>query len=363
MAAGAVLAVAACGGGDDADSEVDGDAALTAASIPASLQPIVEAARGEGALRLSWGNFLGGAKGAPALIDGFEDYYGLDIDVTFTPGAGQGDMVAKVEQEGRAGLEATTDVLDMNPYSVIQTASRDVLLPTDWSAYPAVLDQMVVGDGGVAVDIQTWLLGIAYHTQRVQADEVPHTMAELLDEKYAGRVYSTPFAAGFEVLASDDAWGLDRTMDYLEPFSKQIGGLGFNIQPLLNGEYDLMALLVPPGEALAAEADGAPIGFVIPSDAAIEYKNLVGIPTNAAHPNAARLFINYLASPEGQAVLRTVDYADSPLIEGSLTASMIADAEAAGATFVVADLAFYQRQTDFDRVYDELVSQLISGGG
>jgi ABC-type Fe3+ transport system substrate-binding protein len=59
---------------------------------------------------------------------------------------------------------------------------------------------------------------------------------------------------------------------------------------------------------VAAQKKGAPIGFVVPADfAAIRYYYLA-VPKNAAHPNAAKLFIATVVSPEGQAILfRTAD--------------------------------------------------------
>ena len=141
-------------------------------------------------------------------------------------------------------------------------------------------------------------LGSLRLERRVDEDEAPSTMADLLDPDLKGRVYTTPFGGGFDLLASDDSWGRERTLEFTRRFAKQVGGLGFNVQPLLTGEFDVMALLVPPGSVLAAEEDGAPIRFVVPTDAALLYQNLVSIPTNSAHPNAARLFWAYMLSKQ-----------------------------------------------------------------
>jgi hypothetical protein len=49
-------------------------------------------------------------------------------------------------------------------------------------------------------------------------------------------------------------------------------------------------------------------------------------------------------SPEGQAVLRDLDYVDSPLVPGSITAPQIEEAQASGADFVYGDVEFYAAQ-------------------
>lgn len=344
LVAGAVvlaLLAPACGGGDDEEK-----AATASTLVPTpELRAVMDAAQDEGKLSLSWAGVLGDIRGAPQLVEGFKDYYGLDVDVVFTPGSGQAEMAGKVEQEMGAGLPASTDILSLTASAVLQLSGRGVLEKVDWAAFaPNITDPRMVALDGAAVSVEAWPMGIAYHTGRVRGDEVPTSMEDLLDSKYDGRIYSTPFGGGFDLLASDQGWGRERTLEFTEKFADRIGGLGFNIQPLLSGEFDIMALLVPPSVALKAKHEGAPIDFVIPSDAALFYENLVAIPANSAHPNAARLFVDYLMSPEGQAQLRELDFVDSPLVPGSITAPQIEDAQAAGDGFVYGDIAFYQAQ-------------------
>jgi ABC-type Fe3+ transport system substrate-binding protein len=102
---------------------------------------------------------------------------------------------------------------------------------------------------------------------------------------------------------------------------------------------------------------------VIPSDAALIYQNLLAIPTNSEHPNAAKLFIDFIMSSEGQALLRELDYADSPTVEGSLTGEQIAEAEANGAKFIEADVEFYARQDpqEYKAGVDEILRILLGG--
>jgi ABC-type Fe3+ transport system substrate-binding protein len=359
LAAGAVvlaLLAPACGGDDDGEERATPATSL----VPTpELQAVMDAAEGEGKLALSWAGVLGDIGGAPKLVEGFEDYYGLDVDVVFTPGSGQAEMAGKVEQELRAGLPATTDILSLTATGVLQYSQRGVLEAVDWASFaPSISDPRMIALDGVAVSVETWPMGIAYHTGRVRGDEVPTSMEDLLDPEYQGRIYTTPFGGGFDLLASDQGWGRDRTLAFVEEYVDQIGGLGFNVQPLLSGEFDIMALLVPPSVALKAKQEGAPIEFVVPSDAALFYDNLVAIPANSAHPNAARLFVNYLMSPEGQAQLRELDFVDSPLVPGSITADQVEQARAAGEGFVYGDIAFYQAQDP--EQYAENAHEIVS---
>lgn len=358
------VAVTACAGGDDDDSADAGP--TTTIDVTPELQAVMDAAVEEGELLLAWQGVLGDIDGAPELIDGFKDYYDLDLEVRFTPGSGQGEMATKVEQELNSDLPASTDVISLNGSAVRQVAERGVIEAIDWGSFsPNISDPEMLAADGAAVGVQAWVMGIVYHTGRVTGDEVPTSMEQLLEPTYEGRIYTTPFGGGFDLLASDDGWGRERTVEYVESFADQVGGLGFNIQPILTGEFDIMALMVPPSSALRAKADGAPVEFVIPTDAALLYENYVSIPSNSAHPNAARLFIDYLMSPEGQSVLRRIDFADSPLVEGSLTREQIDEAEADGAEFVDGDVEWYARQDpdEYKQNAEEIVSILLTRGG
>ena len=358
----ALLVATSCGdGGSPADS---GGPPPTAVDATPELQAVIDAAEEEGHLDLSWAGILGDIEAAPQLIEGFKAHFGIDIDVGFTPGSGQSEMAATVEQEFNADLPASTDVLSFVGSAAFHRSQREGLLEPDWSFSSNITSEMVAPAGG-GVIVQYWLLGIAYSTARVAEDEVPRTMEDLLDERYEGRIYTTPFAAGFDVLASDEVWGRERTIDYAEKFAEQVGGINFNVQPLLTGEFDIMALLVPPGSALEARDDGAPIDWIVPEDVAIAFQNHLAIPANSAHPNAARLFIDYLMSPEGQELLREIDYADSPLVDGSMTAEQMTEAEEAGAEIVVGDVAFFARQPDeeYQETKEELASIVVAGVG
>src|SRR5207237_451966 len=81
-------------------------------------------------------------------------------------------------------------------------------------------------------------------------------------------------------------------------------------------------------DALRLKALGAPAGHVVPSDAALIPYWYLAVPKNAAHPNAAKLFINYALSREAQDVLYDLDYTDHHLVPGSRSAAAIRQAEA-----------------------------------
>ena len=162
--------------------------------------------------------------------------------------------------------------------------------------------RLVEADGRV-VTHQTSMPGITYSSSRVSGDAIPTSMADLLKPQYKGRIASTPYAAGFDWLASPDGWGKERVVEYLRAFKGQVAGLirCNEMERLANGEFDLFAMQCSqnaPSEQ--AKTEGAASNFLVPTDAAVLAPLYVAVPLDSAHPSAAKLWINYLLSREAQ---------------------------------------------------------------
>jgi len=125
----------------------------------------------------------------------------------------------------------------------------------------------------------------------------------------------------------------------------------------LSGEFDVFAIDCSQKNALAAKAKGAPIGYRIPSDAPMILYVYAAVPRHAAHPNAAKLWVNYLVSREAQDILYEVDFRDSHLVPGSKTAQEIDHLRAEGVTFLISNLESYQShdQTELVEVRQQAV--------
>lgn len=363
------LAVAACGGsdGDDEASEAR-SAPSSVGEVSPELRSIIDGANEEGSLELASAASFGQTDAGEALLDAFEDYYpGLDIDVRSTPGASQGETANKVREEVLAGRPAHTDVLGITAGAVGSLMGDDVLTADiPWGDLPDVRPEMVDPVYGATVEVQRFIQVVVYNTDAIAEDEVPTTTDDLLGPELTGRLATTPFLGGFDILLQE--WGLDRTKDYMTAFAQQLGGQiggGSDVNPLVTGQFDMIAFLPGPGAVDVLKADGAPIDYTILSDAAMTYQLVLTVPKTAAHPDAAQLWINFVASPTGQALLREHAYMDSPLVEGSLTGEQIADAEADGAEFVNADVSWYADldQEEYGRNAQEIIDIVRNGTG
>ena len=316
----------------------------------AEQQALVEGARREGQLAFVWGaTTMGGREGLRRLAEGFNRHYGLQLDVQFTPGPSMPEMAQRIAQEAVAGRPASSDVLPGYAVHMAVAVAANALEPVDWQSWAENVrraEQVVAG--GAAVTFETSTPGITYNTGRLRPDEVPTSLQDLLKPQYKGRVASTPFAANFDYLASDDLWGEARTMDYLTKLADQVAGLMrcTEHERLVTGEFDLLALDCSQNNALALQAKGAPIGFTLAADAPLLLPLYVGVPRNARHPDAAKLWVDYLLSREAQDILYEENASDSHLIAGSKSAERVETLQRAGVRFTVADVDFVQRQDE-----------------
>jgi ABC-type Fe3+ transport system substrate-binding protein len=155
---------------------------------------------------------------------------------------------------------------------------------------------------------------LAYNTQLVPAVQAPHTYRDLLDARWKGKLVWNPKsmtgAWGFIATAMQQL-GEREGMAYLRELAKQeIVPLPIAIRAVLDrviaGEYPV-GLEMNNTHAAISAAQGAPIKWV-PLDAATETLQVVGMSNGAPHPNAARLFIDFMVSRAGQAIFREADY-------------------------------------------------------
>ena len=111
---------------------------------------------------------------------------------------------------------------------------------------------------------------------------------------------------------------------------------------IASGEFEAFGISCNQHDALANAAKGAPVGFVLASDAPITTLLYEAVPATATHPNAAKLWINFMSSPEGQKLLYQATFADLRFVPGSQTAKSIDAVEAKGARVLTIGTDFYR---------------------
>jgi len=316
-------------------------------AVDPAMQQLIDGARKEGQLDLVWGyGTVGDSTGVGPFADGFNKAYGLNVKVNYTPGPDMATFSANVVQAVKAAKAPQTDVYLGFPENYLQLTLGDAMEQVDWSWAPNIKDKDpgMLAPKGIGVAIQDGIPDITYNSQRLKGDQVPQALADLLKPQYKGHIASTPYAAHFAELGTDQFWGPQKLNDYLTKFSQQVAGLiRCNEQSrIASGEFDVLAIDCAQNTPDRAKAQGQPIDWVVPSDAAMVDLIYMGVPKLAVHPDAAKLFINYMASKEAQDLTYKIDYGDTHFVPGSHTAQLLDGLKAKGVKITPIDVQWEQ---------------------
>jgi ABC-type Fe3+ transport system substrate-binding protein len=328
------------------------------AEFSPAMQKVIAAAKTEGKLSLIWSaTTLGGAAGAKRFEDDINKMFGTDIRITFTPGPSMPGVGNQIAAEKQAGRKASVDVYLAYSRTIALLHKFDLFEPVDWqSLLPGRIADENVEDKGTVIKAVTALPGILYNTQL--APEKPMALADFLKPEWKGKFASTPYAANFDILSAKDGWGAEKAIAYAKELSPQLAGLircddGGRIA---SGEFVALVMTCSGSEAVSLQEKGAPVAHVQPRDFVIKSFFYFGIPRNAENPNAARLFIAYAMTPEGQKLIWETWQTDLHLFPGSHTSKAVeATEQAYGVKLKNLDIAWQLANSDTQEAWDTIV--------
>lgn len=288
-------------------TEAPATAAPTEAPVVDPMAELIAAAQAEGELTVialdpTWCNY-------PELIEGFKAKYGLKVN-ELNPTAGSGDEIEAIKANKDNPGPQAPDVIDVGFAFGPSSKDEGLLQPYKVSTWDSIPDDAKDADGywyGDYYGVMAFLVNTD-----VQPD-VPQDWKDLLDPKYNGQIAlsgdpRTSNQAIQAVYASSLANGgsLDDAQPGLDFFA-QLNSAG-NLVPLIAN-----AGLVATGEvavrltwdynALAAVdsfAGNPATAVVIPATGRFAGVYVQAISAYAPHPNAAKLWMEYLYSDEGQ---------------------------------------------------------------
>lgn len=292
---------------------------LLASVVGASAQSdaeLYEAAKKEG--YVNWYSGLIQNQVVRPIIAGFEAKYpGIRVNVT---GGRDTDIMIKILSEAKAGaLQAD---LTEGPSVFGPLKQADLVEPYHPQNAAGLPDQYKDPNGEWTALILYFLVP-AINTELVKPEDEPKSLEDLLDPKWKGKMawsgeMSVGGPPGFiaAVLAS---MGEEKGMEYLRKLSEQqIATIPSNPRVVLDqviaGEYAI-GLVTYNHHSVISAAKGAPVKWlkIEPAVGAMARSVLL---KGGPNPNAAKLLINYLLSPDGAQVIREANYIPSnPAVE------------------------------------------------
>jgi len=163
-------------------------------------------------------------------------------------------------------------------------------------------------------------LVIAYNKRLMPPEDVPRTRADLelllrtKKDFYRGKVASyDPERSGVgflfisqDVQISRDTWKLVEAMAGTDP--RLYTSTGAMMERLVSGEHLLVYNLIG-SYALQRQKKDPSLSIIFPADFTLTMSRIAFIPTEARHPNAAKLFLDFMLSKRGQSLLAQRDMA------------------------------------------------------
>ncbi len=240
---------------------------------------------------------------AQSIGKAFEAKYpGIAVDVERN---GAERIYQRIFQEYGSNLHIV-DVVESSDASHLVDYKRKGLLapfvPVDVTQWPATQRDP---DGCFAAE-RVMLTIVAYNTNLVAPADAPKSFADLLDPKWKGKmVKSHPGYSGNTMTAT---YELSRALGW--PYFAKLGQqqvlqVQSSTEPPKKLALGERAVMVDGNEynVLIDQQQGAPLAIVYPTEGTPLVAGMAGLLKAAPHPNAARLFVDYLFSREGQQFL------------------------------------------------------------
>ena len=264
---------------------------------------IIAAAKKEGSLTLYTTQIVN--QFVRPISDAFEAKYGVKVNAVR---GDTGDVIRRVENEAKAN-RPECDVFDGT--TTVPALKRDNLVLQWLPDIAKSLPKTLVDAEGYWVAIYVFVVVPAVNSELVPAGTEPQTWNDLLDPKWNGRMAWSSSASstggpGFVGLMLKE-YGEERGTSFLQKLAKQnIASIPVSTRQILDqviaGEYQIG--LMSSNHHVKYSADqGAPVRWLPFSPAMV---NLItaSVAKDAPHPNAAKLYLDFVLSEQGQTIIR-----------------------------------------------------------
>lgn len=266
---------------------------LRAGSDPA----LIEAAKKEGGL-VYWTTMT--LSQSQKVVDKFQQKYPFIKVEMFRTGGGP--LLNKISTEARGGRHAW-DIVSGRGEMVLPLMENKLLAAYRSPESKMIGEDLVDKEGyWTAYYVNPYVLG--YNTNLVKKENVPKTYEQLLDPKWKGKKISIDNEAYGLLSGLIRTWGREKALSYFKKLAAQdpvpMRGNTNRVQLTMAGEYPLIIAYAPTIQRETSR--GAPIDWV-PLEPVVVQVNPVMLAANSPHPNAAKLFIDFILSKEGQKML------------------------------------------------------------
>lgn len=270
--------------------------ALLALCFPVSAraQPVnIEAAKKEGKV-IVYGSVV--PQAMEGMNKGFEKKYGITVEYWRGDSTKVMDRALTEWRAGRPGF----DVVEGNRGVQLIMRKEGLFtkyVPSSSEKFPEHFREK----DGLITPWRVLPISILYNTELVKAGEAPKTLDDLLNPKWKDKIGMpdpTRHTTTAQFLWNLQKFKGDKWLDYVKALAKQQPHLVESLAPVTNaiikGETQVGITYIK-----YVKQYKGPVSYVL-MDKHLTDPNYMGLGGKAAHPNAARLYIDYACSAEGQ---------------------------------------------------------------
>jgi iron(III) transport system substrate-binding protein len=245
-------------------------------------------------------------KVAEALAKAFKEKYPkIEVDVERS---GSERIFQRVNQEAQSGIK-NADVVNSSDASHFLYWKQQKLLAAHTPPDAKKFDAKYRDPDGMYHTVRASLSVAGYNTNLVKEAEAPKSYADMLDPKWKGKMAKSH--PGYSGTALTGTYAITKALgwDYLDKLSKQgvqqLQSTTATPKAIASGER---AVMIDGNEYnMFMEMDAkSPVKIIYPSEGTPFVNSPSGIFADAPHPNAARVFENFLFTAPAQQLLVNV---------------------------------------------------------
>ncbi len=275
---------------------------------------------------------FGGTRALSEMEAALNKKFGLNARIRFAAGPEMNAMAARVITELKSGAKSSTDIYHGSQSHFSLLHQEKALEQVNWAGvFPWISKPMeIFPNEGVLVF--TSLRGILYNSNLIPKEKAPKTYEDLVDPRlsptWAGKLAIPPYVSWLVELSM--IWSEERVRNFTRKLVALSGGrLRYGEEErVVSGEFPIAANMGGAVEQMWKwQAKGAPLIAVTASTPVLPSYFQLGVPKNSAHPNLAKLFVGFVASKDGQAILEKHESVSSHLVEGTKMAKYLHDSK------------------------------------
>jgi ABC-type thiamine transport system substrate-binding protein len=271
---------------------------------------IVAAAKKEGRLKVLTGLDPESIK---AMTNAFKRKYPfINLSAEETQGITEHQRIIL---ELKAGMNKEWDVISMandlyndylpyqKKFDLLGMAEQGIL-----QIHPKMIDPKSRNVAAVTANIQ---VGVAFNKNLIGQDKTPNTWEDYLRPEFKGKKFVADVRPT-EIAALVPAWGLERTLAYARKLAEQqpvwVRGATRATMAVFTGEYPMFIGGNYKSVRRAQQKDrGGVLQYKFLEPIPVRPSESVGVVATSANPHAALLWIEFLATAEGQKILDDFD--------------------------------------------------------